>query len=309
MPFATKTGVALSDIEAPRNHPPQPTRPPSIPPLPDRDPVSTVQIPIVRPVEYDDDTIIAEQREDQPTEEPVDDEDGAPGLSTERHPPHYMARFRRIRGTDEAAYSWCDKVPDRRWYWPWHKRHKRTVRHIAYDTDSGWVDASYINKLHFRPLEGETHLLYVQRLHWLSPKTALPQAAAILAWIIGIVIFLMTNDIVFLPRLLALIVWCVGWYAYFLTGWLAWAYTFMVATNQRVIFDTWLPFRLPVNPNEVMVHAIISTDTPRSWLGNVLGYSTFQLGTADSSKATERFENGIKYVRNSDAIKQCITER
>lgn len=301
--------------------PPPPNRLPSTPALPAYDPSpATSQIPTVdiHPLD-DDETIYAEEDEGEAeytdSEEVLYDDEAPRRPWWKRHLPHETARFRRSRDMYVATAEWCSRIRDPRWYWWWRKRHTPRRVDMDYDPTTGWVHPWLIRKLHFKPLEslgddeGETELRYVQRLHWIQPRTSIPQIISIIAWAIGITVWFLTmSGSGIVSKTIMLIVWLIGWFVYFMTGWLQWAYTFIVITNRRVIYDTWLPFRIPPTPsrNNLPIRAIINTTIGEpTWLDNIFGYNTLEFETAGSNKAVKLFEDGIKYVRDVDAIIQC----
>lgn len=295
--------------------PPPPSNDPAIPPYPRVPPSSapqTQQIPVVTASPDDQYITGTVEPDDNHTDGPDEDEQEYAEPTTREarrfrlHAPHRTTRWRLNRDKCSATYTWCQRVPDPRWYRPWRKAHKRVTGVISFEPTTGRVYARYIRRLHFRPSQDETTLRYVRRFHPWSHALALflPWAA----WTTGLVVlFSIARDDG--PWPLIVTIWSVGWYIFYLTGWFPWGHTFLVVTNKRLLRDRWLPFWLPTVKSEVNLSEIMSKEVGETWFGNIVGFSTLYCGTVDSGETTRWIETGLRYVVNGQELLQCIDQQ
>ena len=180
----------------------------------------------------------------------------------------------------------------------------RTLR-VENDT---LVDTSLIGKLSILPQEGESVIRSLQRRHWftclgnylISALVAIG-GLVLLGWIGPQIKQPQLDGAVFIAGAVVIL----GSAAFAFMAWLHWAFTFIMATDRRVIKAYSPPYPLGKTLEESRLTDLLSPRLMQSVVGRVLGYGTVSAETA-AEEQDWWLRKGISFVLYPDHLFRLV---
>lgn len=176
--------------------------------------------------------------------------------------------------------------------------------------DSPMVDTWLAENISFRPVQGESEIHCLTRLHWWShgPKQiGIAALGLLLTLAIWIVPSWANLDISTSYKALAFLLVVVATAITYYVVWMQWAYTYLIVTDQRITQIYKPPFKLPGEKPPILLRNIQTSNAEdASWFGNIVGYGKV-VGDTAAQEGDDWLNQGINYVRKHEEVVDLIT--